>query len=120
MTLFQLPAAIRTGLITSPGISIYYPLVFGLPDPNIERHINQTIYALMLDLLNEQKKVQTGSFMEMTGHYEIKTNERGILSLILFPPHGSWIYNCKIAYLKFKHRQSLFACGIVQTWIRLH
>lgn len=83
MTLFQIPAAIRTHSIRTPGVSIDYPSVIGLPDRNVEEHLNRTIYALMLNLQKEQKNVQTGTQTEMIGHYEIKTNERGILSLIL-------------------------------------
>ncbi len=83
MATFQLPAGIRTFQIQSPGVTIYYPVVYGLRNPSVEQRVNRAIYNLVLDLQQAQQKVQTGTNMEMTGHYEIKTNERGILSLIL-------------------------------------
>ncbi|UUZ81156.1 RsiV family protein [Paenibacillus sp. P26] len=58
-------------------------MVFGLADRRIQDQMNRTIYHAVHLLEQEQKKIQTGTPMEMTGHYEIKTNERGILSLQL-------------------------------------
>jgi hypothetical protein len=83
MALYKLPAAVQTRLLTAPGVNIQYPVVTGLANQSAEDYINRTIYKLVHVLQQEQQKVQTGSNMEMTGHYEIKTNERGILSLIL-------------------------------------
>lgn len=80
---FQFPVSIQTGSTTAPGTTIYYPLVIGLPNRNVQDQINRTIIGLASYLRQEQLKVQTGTNMQMTGHYEIKTNERGILSLIL-------------------------------------
>jgi hypothetical protein len=94
MPLFQLPAGIHSQSITSPGTVIYYPIVFGLPNQNAEMQINRTIYHLVHLLQQEQKKVQTGTNMEMTGHYEIKTNERGILSLML----SNYAYSSPMAH----------------------
>ncbi|QYR21297.1 DUF3298 and DUF4163 domain-containing protein [Paenibacillus sp. sptzw28] len=80
---FQFPAGIQTGSIISLGITIYYPHVIGMPNLNIQEQINRTILNTVYDMQQEQNKVQTGTNMQVTGHYEIKTNERGILSLIL-------------------------------------
>lgn len=83
MALYQLPTAVQTRLLTAPGVKIQYPSVSGLANQSAEDHINRTIYKTVHVLQQEQQKVQTGTNMEMVGHYEIKTNERGILSLIL-------------------------------------
>lgn len=83
MPLFQLPAGIRTYTIASPGVTIYYPAVYGLANPQAEERINRAISQLVHAMRQEQLKMQTGTDMQMTGHYEIKTNERGLLSLIL-------------------------------------
>jgi hypothetical protein len=80
---FQFPVGIQTGSTTAPGITIYYPQVVGLSNRMIQDQMNRTIIGLASYLRQEQLKVQTGTNMQMTGHYEIKTNERGILSLIL-------------------------------------
>lgn len=80
---FQFPVGIQTGSTTAPGTTIYYPQVFGLSNRTIQDQMNRTIIGLASYLRQEQLKVQTGTNMQMTGHYEIKTNERGVLSLIL-------------------------------------
>ncbi|MDF2652629.1 MAG: hypothetical protein K0Q73_8434 [Paenibacillus sp.] len=83
MASYQLPVQVQTRLLSAPGVNIQYPFVSGLPYPAAEDSINRLIYKQVHVLQQEQQKIQTGSNMEMTGHYEIKTNERGILSLIL-------------------------------------
>jgi hypothetical protein len=83
MTLYKLPVAIQTHTIRSSGRMIYYPLVIGLMNQSVQNRINRAIINTVNQLQQEQQKVQTGTDMEMTGHYEIKTNERGLLSLIL-------------------------------------
>lgn len=83
MAQFEPPVGIHMRKWRSPGISIAYPVVYGLPNPRAEERMNQIIGQAVSFLYDEQLKVQTGSNMEMTGHYEIKTNERGLLSLIL-------------------------------------
>jgi hypothetical protein len=80
---FQFPAGIQTGSIISPGITIYYPQLIGMQNLNVQEQINQAIIKMVYYMQQEQNKVQTGTNMQVTGHYEIKTNERGILSLIL-------------------------------------
>ncbi|MGE5703186.1 MAG: DUF3298 domain-containing protein [Clostridia bacterium] len=80
---FQLPAGIETKTIASHGTSIVYPQVVGLPDRQVEDQINQQIAGAVKALIRGQAQYQTSTRMEMVGHYEIKTNERGILSLTL-------------------------------------
>ena len=83
MAYFQFPVQIQTLSIQSAGIEVYYPYVVGMPNHKTEEYMNQTILNLVNVLQLEQLKMQTGTKLEMTGHYEIKTNERGILSLTL-------------------------------------
>jgi hypothetical protein len=83
MAHFQTPASITTQTFASPGTTVFYPHIFGLPNYSAQNVINRTIYQTVSVLQHEQMKVQTGTNMEMTGHYEIKTNERGLLSVIL-------------------------------------
>lgn len=81
--MFHLPATIHTYRIAAPGVMIDYPAVVGLHNHQVQEHINRTIAHQVQLLRQEQQKYQTGTYTEMTGHYEIKTNERGILSLTL-------------------------------------
>lgn len=81
---FQLPTGITTKTIsTPPGTTVYYPQVTGLANKRIQEQINRQIQHATRELIREQAKFQTSPRPEMIGHYEIKTNERGILSLTL-------------------------------------
>jgi len=78
----DLPVMIRTRMIQHQGVSIFYPEVIGLHNSNVEQFINRTIYNQMQSIIREQYEEQdTNSFAEMIGRYEMKTNERNILSL---------------------------------------
>ena len=80
----NLPVAIQTMLIKQQGMTIYYPQVIGLQNMNVQQKINQRIFQLVQSLMHQQYKQQgVDSFEEMIGLYEIKTNERNILSLTL-------------------------------------
>ncbi|WP_255584779.1 DUF3298 and DUF4163 domain-containing protein [Virgibacillus saliphilus] len=79
-----LPVAIQTMVIKQQGTTIYYPAVVGLQDQHVQQNINQTIIQLMQFLVHQQYEQQRASaFTEMIGTFEIKTNERNILSLTL-------------------------------------
>ncbi|GAB2719418.1 DUF3298 and DUF4163 domain-containing protein [Paenibacillus thermoaerophilus] len=78
-----LPAAIRTQALRAPGTEIYYPEVAGLSNPAAEHAINRAIRQAVQALARRQQEVQTGTNPQTLGSYEIKTNERGILSLTL-------------------------------------
>lgn len=79
-----LPISIQTRVLQRQGITNYYPEVTGLENIHAEQIINQSIVRLVQHLMNEQFEQQdVDRFAEMIGTYEIKTNERGILSLTL-------------------------------------
>ena len=79
-----LPVSIQTMVINQQGSTIYYPQVVGLKHANVQQSINQTIVQLMQYLIQQQYQQQgASSFTEMLGTFEIKTNERNILSLSL-------------------------------------
>src|SRR5699024_2271399 len=66
------------------GVMIYYPEVFGIENIHVQQTINYSIVQLAQNLINQQYQQQdVDHFAEMIGTYEIKTNERGILSLTL-------------------------------------
>lgn len=82
---YNLPVPMRTAVITAPGVTIYYPQITWLPDRNIQYHINSLILRKvyrLFDIIKQQGYFQPGK-TEVTGEYEIKNNQRGILSLTL-------------------------------------
>lgn len=84
MSVQALPIMIRTQIIHQNEKMIYFPEVIGLNNLSVQHKINQQIYNLVQTLIHEQYEQQdTNVFAEMLGTYEIKTNERNILSLSL-------------------------------------
>ncbi|MGG4343383.1 DUF3298 domain-containing protein [Paenibacillus lautus] len=77
------PVSIHTLTHTAPGLVIHYPQVYDLMNPGAEEAINRAIIFQIQDMQREQQQVQTGTNPQTTGTFEIKTNERGILSLVL-------------------------------------
>ncbi|WP_106495314.1 DUF3298 and DUF4163 domain-containing protein [Lentibacillus sp. Marseille-P4043] len=83
-----LPVSIQTMALQQQGTTIYYPQVIGLQNVHSQQTINHTISHLAQTLIHQQYQQQyqqqgANSFAEMIGSYEIKTNERNILSLSL-------------------------------------
>ncbi|WP_343271592.1 DUF3298 and DUF4163 domain-containing protein [Lentibacillus songyuanensis] len=79
-----LPVSTQTMVVQQQGVTIHYPQVFGLQNPTAEQRINQSITKLTQSLINQQYQQQgANSFDEMIGTFEIKTNERNVLSLTL-------------------------------------
>lgn len=78
------PAGIITQKITSPNLEAYYPKVVlsTPPNPSVEQRINSAIYKQMHELIETQGYFQNPS-TEVLGWYEIKNNQRDILSLSL-------------------------------------
>ncbi|MFF3925335.1 DUF3298 and DUF4163 domain-containing protein [Paenibacillus lactis] len=83
MAQYTPPVNIRTLTHSAPGIVIHYPQIFGLANPSVEQAINRGILAQIQDMQRIQHQIQTGTSPQTTGTFEIKTNERGILSLVL-------------------------------------
>ncbi|HLR52889.1 MAG TPA: DUF3298 domain-containing protein [Candidatus Avamphibacillus sp.] len=80
----QTHVSIITRVYEQQGVMIYYPEVFGLENLHVQQTINYSIVQLAQNLINQQYQQQdVDHFAEMIGTYEIKTNERGILSLTL-------------------------------------
>jgi len=84
MSFIQNPVRITTRRITTKDnmVTIDYPLVKDLESPASQHRINRSIVYLVDMLMKEQgyyKKEKT----EMLGWFEIKNNQRGILSLTI-------------------------------------
>ncbi len=94
MPLYEPPVQVRTLAYDAPGIRIQYPQVAGLASPQAEERINRAIIGQIQEMQRIQQHVQTGSHPQTTGNFEIKTNERGILSLVL----SNYTYSAPMAH----------------------
>lgn len=84
MSFIQNPVRIATRRIITKDnmVTIDYPVVKNLESPSAQHRINRSIVSMVNMLMEEQgfyKKQKT----EMLGWFEIKNNQRGILSLTI-------------------------------------
>lgn len=83
MSNVALPVQIQTKVFHQNEMQIYYPQVYGLNSP-AEQHMNRLIVQLVNNLIQAQyDQQQVNEFTEMISTYEVKTNERNILSLTI-------------------------------------
>lgn len=76
------PVSIQTMELRGQGIVIYYPQVMNLPSMYVQERINRKIYELVHALIRYQYAQQeVDQFEEMIGTFEMKTNERHVLSI---------------------------------------
>lgn len=94
MTYYKEPIVIRSLTYKAPGIIIQYPQVTDLVNRQAEERINRAIIIQIQEMQRIQQGVQTGANPETTGHFEVKTNERGILSLVL----SNYTYSTPMAH----------------------
>lgn len=79
---FKFPVDIKTMRWQRPRLNVHYPLVAGLLDQTVQHNINQRITHTLSQMIVDQGYYENQQ-TEITGTYEIKTNERGVLSLTL-------------------------------------
>jgi hypothetical protein len=77
----RFPVNIQTIPHIFPGGQIYFPRVTGLNNHYAQEAMNQAIVRQVQQLMAEQKQTQTQGNTQMSGYYELKTNERAVLSL---------------------------------------
>lgn len=78
------PVPIQTREIMREGMNIRYPQVGHMSNQHVRSSINEAIFHLVHHVISEQHEKQgTDQFAEMIGLFEIKTNERNILSLTI-------------------------------------
>ncbi len=85
MFLFQLPAIVQphSQKDIQRNTHVFYPFVTGLNNKMAEQTINQTIMANLNQLLKERDFYEP-SLVELQAWFEVKTNQRGVLSIALF------------------------------------
>lgn len=77
-----LPVMIRTRIEREGGMMLYIPEIFGHWNPYVERDINWYMYEAIRKLADQQYVEQDAEhFSEMIGTFEVKTNERNVLSV---------------------------------------
>jgi len=81
MSNIQLPLQIITKKIVMPGLEVFYPSITYGTNSNAVLRMNQQINSLVNRLVAEQGYFQEPYTTSVTGYYEIKSNERGVLSL---------------------------------------
>lgn len=80
----NLPVSIKTMVIKREGMTIYYPQVILMKDVGVQKKMNQMIFRRVQYLIKQQHIQQDAEeFVEVIGTFEIKTNERNLLSLSL-------------------------------------
>lgn len=84
MSAVQNPVRIATRRITTQDnmITIDYPTVKYMGSPTVQHRINRSIISLV-DTIMRQQGYYKEQKLEMLGWYEIKNNQRGILSLTI-------------------------------------
>lgn len=80
--MFNLPINIKTYRMSEPMLNILYPVIVELPDSAVQQMINQLIVNKVNQQIHQQGYPQNSK--KLNGYYEIKTNERGVLSLSLY------------------------------------
>jgi len=80
MSLIELPVNVYTHRLFGPRLNVLYPIIYGGPNPLAQHMINISIYSIVQMLLTEQGYFQN-PLADVTGNYEIKNNQKGILSL---------------------------------------
>ncbi|WP_100405852.1 DUF3298 and DUF4163 domain-containing protein [Bacillus solitudinis] len=79
-----LPVNIKTVEVSGgPDKKIYYPQVTGMQNQEFEKSMNEAIASQTQQLINQQVGNMPTSVEEMIGLYEIKNNQRQVLSLSL-------------------------------------
>ncbi|ARK23512.1 hypothetical protein SporoP37_01575 [Sporosarcina sp. P37] len=78
------PAVIQTHHVSNskPKIDIYYPVITWLENKKVQKQLNEELFKEMNKLLVEENYYEPG-LVELFASYEIKNNQRDILSINL-------------------------------------
>lgn len=79
----QLPVNIRPQKLVQPRMDISYPVVEVVGNPIAQQRMNNAIIRLVYQMIGEQGYYQN-PMTQVSGYYEVKTNQKGILSLSIY------------------------------------
>ncbi|HOQ25101.1 MAG TPA: DUF3298 and DUF4163 domain-containing protein [Bacillota bacterium] len=82
MSTAVLPAGICPERLVRQNLDVEYPVVTGLADAAVMTRINNIILENVYALIRQQGYCEN-PMVEITGYFELKTNERNVLSLTL-------------------------------------
>ncbi|MGM0904058.1 MAG: DUF3298 domain-containing protein [Bacillota bacterium] len=75
------PAQMRTLKVSNgPDQQVFYPRVIGMRNTRLEQLINRSIVGQTQQLINLQVNQSPSTVVEMLGTYEVKNNQRDVLS----------------------------------------
>lgn len=81
---FTFPVTTQTHTVqNTPQQIIYYPQAIQMHNPSLQFFINQTIVHETQQLINKQAGSMPSTIEQMLGTYELKNNQRDVLSLTL-------------------------------------
>ncbi|TYP72513.1 DUF3298 and DUF4163 domain-containing protein [Paenibacillus methanolicus] len=80
---FQFPVHVQASRITFPKVELWIPVVSGVQNAGARNAINAAIRQQVRELAADQGSLDDPR-AEMQGYFELKTNEKSILSLSLF------------------------------------
>lgn len=89
------PVPIRTKKVgTAPDQVVYYPQASGLPDKGMQRMINGEIVQQVQRLIDFQTADGPSAIIQMIGSFELKNNQRQVLSLT----QSNYAYHAQAAH----------------------
>lgn len=77
----QLPVQITPQRLARPNLNVVYPVITAGTNPMALHKMNRQIYQLVERLINEQGYYDSPRTVSVTGYFEIKNNQRGVLSI---------------------------------------
>ncbi|GGD63600.1 DUF3298 and DUF4163 domain-containing protein [Paenibacillus nasutitermitis] len=80
---FQFPAVIHASRVTFPKAELWVPVISGVQHASARNTMNESIRRAVRGLVADQGSLEDPR-SEMLGYFEIKTNEKNVLSLSLF------------------------------------
>ncbi|QHW34544.1 DUF3298 and DUF4163 domain-containing protein [Paenibacillus rhizovicinus] len=80
---FQSPAVVQSSRVAFPKAELYVPVVSGLQSAASRNAINNKIRQTERELVHDQGSLSDPR-AEMIGYFEVKTNEKNVLSLSVF------------------------------------
>lgn len=67
----------------SPQIQVFYPRIVGMENQAFQKSMNQSIVRLTQELIDKQVGDSPSTVVDLIGYFEIKNNQRDVLSLSL-------------------------------------
>ncbi|UHA73605.1 DUF3298 and DUF4163 domain-containing protein [Paenibacillus sp. 481] len=81
--LYPLPIQIQPFVIRKPNLHVYVPQIVQLVDRQAQTRMNRTIYDTVIRLIRATAYESSPATTQVLGFYEVKLNERRLLSITL-------------------------------------